>query len=52
MSGLSNVKFWLAEHGYDGKNEVLAQRLFEAAKDGDRNLAEEECHAIVAEVLG
>ncbi|MDJ0767095.1 MAG: LeuA family protein, partial [Myxococcota bacterium] len=52
MSGLSNVKFWLEDHGYDSNNEELAQRLFAAAKEADRTLAEDECHRLVAEVLG
>ena len=52
MSGLSNVKFWLSEHGYDPTNDVLAHRLFDAAKEGDRTLTEKECLSIVAEVLG
>ena len=49
MSGLSNVKFWLEEHGYDPADEALSERLFAAAKTTDRTLTEEECHKIVAE---
>jgi len=49
MSGLSNVKYWLAEHGYDPADEALSERLFAAAKTTDRTLTEEECHKIVAE---
>ncbi len=49
MSGLSNVKFWLGEHGYDPADEALSERLFAAAKTTDRTLTEEECHKIVAE---
>ncbi len=52
MSGLSNVKFWLSEHGYDATDETLSERLFEAAKKTDRTLTEEECHNIIAEVKG
>ena len=52
MSGLSNVKYWLAEHGYDPDDEALSERLFSAAKEGDRTLTEAECHALVAEVKG
>jgi 2-isopropylmalate synthase len=52
MSGLSNVKFWLSEHGYDPDDEALSQRLFQAAKEGVRTLTEEECHALIADVQG
>ncbi len=52
MSGLSNVKFWLSEHGYDPADEALSERLFAAAKEGDRTLTEAECHALIAEVQG
>lgn len=52
MSGLSNVRFWLSEHGYDPKDEVLSERLFAAAKETDRTLTEEECHRLVAEAQG
>jgi 2-isopropylmalate synthase len=52
MSGLSNVKFWLSEHGYDPNDEALSDKLFQAAKEGVRTLTEAECHALVAEVQG
>ncbi len=42
MSGLSNVKHWLTEHGRDPEDEVLCTRLFEAAKSADHTLTEEE----------
>src|SRR5947207_8006234 len=32
VSGLSNVKCWLEEHGYDPGDAVLCDRLFSAAK--------------------
>ncbi|MGH7657893.1 MAG: LeuA family protein [Gemmatimonadales bacterium] len=48
LSGLSNVKYWLAEHGYDGGDEVLAGELLRAAKAADHVLDEEECHGLVA----
>ena len=41
MSGLSNVKFWLAEHGYDPADEALSEQLFAAAKTTDRTLTED-----------
>lgn len=52
VSGLSNVKCWLEEHGYDASDEAVCDRLFQAAKRTDRVLTEAECHALVAEVRG
>jgi 2-isopropylmalate synthase len=49
VSGLSNVKCWLAEHGYDAEDQALADKLFGAAKLADRVLSDEECHRIVAD---
>jgi 2-isopropylmalate synthase len=48
LSGLSNVKYWLAEHGYDPEDTVVTQALFNAAKSADRVLVAEECHQLVA----
>ncbi len=48
VSGLSNVKCWLAEHGYDPHDDDLCQRLFDAAKGSDRVLTEEECRRVIA----
>jgi 2-isopropylmalate synthase len=48
VSGMSNVKFWLAAHGYDAANERFAQALFDAAKKTDRALTDEECRALLA----
>ncbi|HSM36497.1 MAG TPA: LeuA family protein [Longimicrobiales bacterium] len=45
MSGLSNVKFWLAERGYDAEDEELCRRVFERAKSVDHTLTEEEIRA-------
>jgi 2-isopropylmalate synthase len=50
VSGLSNVKCWLEEHGYDPNDAVLCERLFAAAKAGDHTLTDAECHRLVAEV--
>jgi 2-isopropylmalate synthase len=50
LSGLSNVKHWLAEHGYDAEDSALSQALFQAAKVADRVLGEAECHALIATV--
>jgi len=42
MSGLSNVRHWLKEHGYDPTDEALSSRIFQAAKHTDRTLTEQE----------
>jgi 2-isopropylmalate synthase len=52
VSGLSNVKCWLEEHGYDGGDAVLSQRLFDAAKRADRVLSDEECHRLAMAAAG
>jgi 2-isopropylmalate synthase len=46
MSGLSNVKHWLREHGRDATDESLCQKVFEAAKHADHTLTEEELEAL------
>lgn len=48
VSGLSNVKYWLEAHGYDPANEPAARALFDAAKQAERVLSDDECHALVA----
>lgn len=50
MSGMANVKYWLAEHGYDPEDEALCQVLFAAAKRSDRVLTEAECRRLIADV--
>jgi 2-isopropylmalate synthase len=50
VSGLSNVRCWLEEHGYNSADEALCQRLFDAAKTADRVLRDEECHRIASGV--
>ena len=42
MSGMSNVKCWLEEHGFDAGDEGLAKHLFEYAKRTDHTLSAEE----------
>jgi beta-lactam-binding protein with PASTA domain len=44
VSGMSNVKYWLAEHGYDANDEGLCQHVFALAKTTDRVLTDEEIH--------
>ncbi len=46
MSGLSNVKYWLRDRGYDPEDEELCARLFRAAKQTDHTLTEGELEAL------
>lgn len=50
VSGLSNVKYWLATHGYDAEDEAACKALFDAAKRTDRVLTDEECHRLLKEI--
>src|SRR5688572_681556 len=45
VSGMSNVKYWLRENGYNADDEELCQRVFELAKKTDHTLSEEEIRA-------
>ena len=42
VSGMSNVKYWLREHGYNADDEDLCKRVFELAKKTDHTLTEDE----------
>lgn len=42
VSGMSNVKYWLREHGYDDADDELCKRIFELAKSTDHTLTEQE----------
>ena len=46
LPGLSNVKHWLREHGYDPDDEDLCRRVFDAAKHTDHTLSKEELEAL------
>ena len=46
MSGMSNVRCWLEEHGYDAADDALAKHLFDHAKRTDHTLTAEECRAV------
>ena len=46
MSGLSNVKYWLREHGYDPDDSELCDRVFQAAKKTDHTLTDGELEAL------
>lgn len=50
VSGLSNVRFWLSQHGYDADDEGLCDALFGLAKECDHTLSEEEIEAEIARV--
>jgi 2-isopropylmalate synthase len=42
VSGLSNVRHWLGEHGYDPDDEELCRAVFDLAKQSDHTLTREE----------
>ena len=50
VSGMSNVKYWLREHGYNADDEDLCKRVFELAKTTNHTLSEAElrqcCEAV------
>ncbi len=48
MSGMSNVRYWLAEHGY-ADDDRLAEHVFALAKRTDHVLSDEEIHACCRE---
>ncbi|MXW18798.1 MAG: 2-isopropylmalate synthase [Gemmatimonadetes bacterium] len=47
MSGISNVRYWLEQRGYDPDDSVLCQRIFARAKNSDHTLSEDEVLSIV-----
>ncbi len=49
VSGMSNVRYWLAEHGYDAGDDGLCQHVFALAKRTDHVLADDEVHACCRE---
>ena len=49
VSGMSNVKHWLHEHGYDASDDALCQHVFALAKKTDRVLSEAEIRACCAQ---
>jgi 2-isopropylmalate synthase len=49
VSGLSNVKCWLEEHGYDPADDALCQLLFDAAKRMNRVIRDDELHAMISD---
>jgi len=49
MSGISNVRYWLARHGFDAGDEGLCQHVFEAAKRCDHTFTDEEVRTLCAQ---
>jgi 2-isopropylmalate synthase len=47
MSGLSNVTFWLTEHGHE-PDKGLCEAILKMAKQGDHLLKREEIEAVIA----
>ncbi len=45
-SGLSNVRSWLRENGYDPEDQQGASAILAAAKDSARTLTDLECHRL------
>ncbi|MGH7539563.1 MAG: LeuA family protein [Gemmatimonadota bacterium] len=50
VSGLSNVKYWLSEHGYDPDDAALCEALFGLAKRCDHTLTRQEIEGEIARV--
>lgn len=50
MSGISNVRYWLADRGYDAGDSELCERIFNRAKEVDHTLSEDEVIGIVEQV--
>lgn len=49
VSGMSNVRYWLDAHGYDGSDDSLAQAVFQLAKRSDHTLSAEEIRAEIGD---
>lgn len=45
VSGLSNVRFWLGQHGYDAEDDALCEAVFGLAKTCDHTLSQTEIEA-------
>ncbi len=50
VSGLSNVRHWLSEHGHDAGDEELCEALFDLAKRCDHTLSHQEIETEIARV--
>ena len=49
MSGISNVRHWLARHGFDAADEGLCHHVFEAAKRCDHTFSDDEVRTLCVE---
>jgi 2-isopropylmalate synthase len=47
VSGMSNVKYWLRENGFNADDEELCKRVFELAKTTDHTLTEAEIRGVL-----
>lgn len=47
VSGMSNVRYWLNSHGYDGSDDDLARSVFDLAKRSDHTLTADEIEAVI-----
>lgn len=52
VSGMSNVKYWLAANGYNAADDGLCRAVFELAKRTDHVLGDEEVHVCCRSHLG
>jgi 2-isopropylmalate synthase len=52
MSGISNVRYWLHAHGFDGADDGLANHVFEAAKKCDHTFTDAEVLGLCAAYAG
>lgn len=48
MSGKSNVRFWLEQHGHE-VTDGLVDRIFKAAKSGDATLSDDQIMKVIEE---
>ena len=51
MSGVSNVIYWLQSRGIE-PTETLVTKIFEAAKENDRVMTDEEINGIIKTLVG
>jgi 2-isopropylmalate synthase len=47
VSGMSNVKYWLRENGFNADDDELCKRVFELAKTTDHTLTEAEIRGVL-----
>lgn len=52
VSGLSNVRYWLAEHGHDAADDGLCQHIFSAVKGADRVFRDDDVVSLIAAYHG